>query len=305
MSKVKILDDIQKQCVYNGFLTGGSKSQLANQFNVSARTIGRVIEEKLNESGRKKGLHSKPFPKPKFNSSPKMIGSESFITVINEGVVYTVDSSHSQFKNALEAVKVGDIQKVLTLINTKEALKTYSKGDIKIIGHQVLYKDVVFDTGITKRIIREMHNDRPYEHLVAFFERLMQNPSRDAIYQLYGFLVHNDIEITDDGYILAWKRVNINYTDLYTGTIDNSPGKVVSVPRNTVDENKNRTCSHGLHVAAKSYLPHYGGGRGVIIQCKIDPADVVAIPTDYDNAKMRVCRYTVLKDVTRGFSHYS
>lgn len=233
-----------------------------------------------------------------------MIGSESFITVINEGVVCTVDSSHEQFDNALEAVKIGDIQKVLTLINTKEALKTYSKGDIKIIGHQVLYKDVVFDTGITKRIIREMYNERPYEHLVAFFERLMHNPSRDAVYQLYGFLVHNDIEITDDGYILCWKRVSKDYKDLYTGTIDNSLGMVVSVPRNTVDENKNETCSHGLHVAAKSYLPYYGGGRGVIIQCKVDPADVVAIPTDYYNAKMRVCRYTVLKDVTQGFSHY-
>jgi len=286
---VVILNEKQKQEIYNAFLTGGSKRQLAKRFNVSARTIGRVIDEKL----------SKPESTP-----PKMIGSASFITLIDQGVVYTVDSSHANFDKALEAVKVGDAKKVLTLINTKEALKTYSKGDIKIIEGKVTYKDVVFDLGITRRIIHEMYNDRPYEHLVAFFERLMQNPSRDAIYQLYGFMVHNDIEITNDGHILTWKRVREDYKDMFTGTFDNSPGVTVEIPRDAVDTNKNQTCSNGLHVAAKSYLPHYGGGSGVIIQCKVDPADVVAIPSDYNNAKMRVCRYQVMKDVTVGFSHY-
>ncbi|UQJ95396.1 rIIB protein [Klebsiella phage CPRSB] len=95
-----------------------------------------------------------------------------------------------------------------------------------------------------------------------------------------------------------------NYKDLATGKFDNSPGVTVSMPRNMVDEDKTRTCSTGLHVAAKSYLPHYGGGVGRVIQVKVDPADVVAIPVDYNNAKMRVCRYKVMIDVTYGFSHY-
>ena len=290
---VKVLSNNKKEQIYNGFLTGASKRQLARQFNVSARTIGRVIDEKLKNNPSE--------PKPE----TKMIGSASFITLIDQGVVYTVDSSHANFDKALEAVKVGDAKKVLTLINTKEALKTYSKGDIKIIDGKVSYKDVAFDLGITRRIVYEMYNDRPYDHLVAFFERLMQNPSRDAVYQLYGFMVHNDIEITDDGHILCWKRVRSDYMDMFSGTFDNSPGTTVEVPRNYVDENKEQTCSHGLHVAAKSYLPHYGGGTGVIIQCKVDPADVVAIPSDYNKSKMRVCRYVVMKDVTTGFSHYN
>ena len=44
---VKILDEVQQKAIYNGWLTGASKTALAQQFNVSARTIGRVINRKL------------------------------------------------------------------------------------------------------------------------------------------------------------------------------------------------------------------------------------------------------------------
>lgn len=299
MRTVKILDDVQKKAVYEGFLTSANKTALAKQFGVSVRTIGRVITEQ-----HAKYCMEESEPLPKTNTGSKMIGSESFITLVMNGEIITADSTHPNFERAHVLLTKGDVEGVAALLNTKQALKVFSKGDIKIIGHKVMYKDVVFDTGITQRIVREMYNERPYEHLVNFFEKLMQNPSRDAVYQLYGFLVHNDIELADDGDFYAWKRVSDDYKDLATGKFDNSPGTIVKMPRNQVDEDKNKTCSCGLHVAAKSYLPHYGGGRGRIIQVKVNPRDVVAIPIDYDNAKMRVCRYKVMVDVTAGFSHY-
>lgn len=300
MRTVKILDDVQKKAVVNGFTTGATKTALANQFGVSVRTIGRVIDEwlKNNPSTRVQ----KPVKKTK--TEPKMIGNESFIVLVHDGEVISANSSHPNFAAAFEMLKEKQIEAVKQLLSVEHAVTVYSRGDIKIIGHQLLYKDVVFDTGITHRIIREMHNNRPYEHLLNFFERLMQNPSRDAVYQLYGFLVHNDIELTEDGHFLAWKRVSDDYKDLATHTFDNSPGAIVKMDRKDVCPDKTKTCSRGLHVAAKSYLPHYGGGSGRIIQCKVDPADVVAIPIDYDNAKMRVCRYEVMKDKTVGFTHY-
>jgi hypothetical protein len=42
-------------------------------------------------------------------------------------------------------------------------------------------------------------------------------------------------------------------------------------------------------------LRHFGGARTVIV--KINPADVVSIPTDYDNSKGRACRYEVIGEV--------
>lgn len=299
MRTVKILDDVQKKAVYEGFLTSANKTALAKQFGVSVRTIGRVIAEQHAIYN-----HEEQKTLPKTDTTSKMIGSESFITLVINGEIITADSNHPNFEKAHALLVKGDINGVAALLNTKQALKVFSKGNIKIAGHTLTYKDVVFDTGITQRIIREMYNERPFEHLINFFEKLMENPSRDAVYQLYGFMVHNDIELADDGDFYAWKRVDEDFKDLATHTFDNSPGKLVEMPRNQVDEDKTRTCSCGLHVAAKSYMPHYGGGRGRIIQVKVNPRDVVAIPVDYDNAKMRVCRYQVMKDVTVGFSHY-
>lgn len=299
MRNVKILDDVQKKAVYEGFLTSATKTALAKQFGVSVRTIGRVIEQ---QHGKYNAPPVTTLPNTKVPS--KMIGSESFITIVVDGVITTASQTHPNFEKAHKLLAKGDVEGVAALLNTVHALRTYSKDDIKVIGNQVLYKNVVFDSGITRRIVREMHNDRPYQHLVNFFEKLMQNPSRDAVYQLYGFLVHNDIELADDGDFYAWKRVRENYTDCATGKFDNSPGKVVEMPRNMVDEDKTKTCSFGLHCASKDYLPHYFGGTGRVIQVKVNPRDVVAIPVDYDNAKMRVCRYQVNTDVTVGFSHY-
>ena len=73
----------------------------------------------------------------------------------------------------------------------------------------------------------------------------------------------------------------------------------LTMPRNKVDDNRDRTCSYGLHFCSMSYLPAYYGGRGRVLLVKIDPADVVSIPSDYDNAKGRAMRYQVVGEHTK------
>ena len=125
----------------------------------------------------------------------------------------------------------------------------------------------------------------------------MENPSLRAVEELYGFLEVCMLPITEDGHFLAYKKVRSDFKDIYSGTMDNSVGQVLDMPRNSVDEDKDRTCSSGLHFCAKSYLSHFGswnssGNRVVVV--KINPRDVVAIPSDYNNAKGRTCRYEVV-----------
>jgi len=125
----------------------------------------------------------------------------------------------------------------------------------------------------------------------------MQNPSKRAVTELYGFLEKNNLPITSDGHFLAYKKVKQDYTDCYTGTMDNSVGKVVEMERNRVDDDQNNTCSTGLHFCSRDYLNHFGGERIVIV--KINPRDVVSIPTDYNNAKGRACRYEVIDEIDK------
>jgi hypothetical protein len=44
-----------------------------------------------------------------------------------------------------------------------------------------------------------------------------------------------------------------------------------------------------------SYLNHFGGARTVIV--KVNPRDVVSIPSDYNGAKGRTCRYEVIGEL--------
>jgi len=101
--------------------------------------------------------------------------------------------------------------------------------------------------------------------------------------------------ITPDGHFLAYKKVRANYKDVHSGTMDNSVGQIVEMERHEVDDNKDVTCSTGLHFCGMSYLSCFGGDRTVIV--KINPADVVAIPSDYNDAKGRACRYEVIGEL--------
>ena len=69
--------------------------------------------------------------------------------------------------------------------------------------------------------------------------------------------------------------------------------------RNQVDEDKDRTCSYGLHFCSIAYLPHFLDSKdGKTMILKINPKDVVAIPADYNNTKGRTCRYEVVGEYT-------
>jgi len=146
-------------------------------------------------------------------------------------------------------------------------------------------------------ILSFMRDGLPHEPLLNFFKNLMENPSKRAVDELYDFLEAGELPITEDGHFLAFKNVRSNYLDIHSGKFDNSVGKVCEMPRNGVDEDKERTCSYGLHFCSIKYLPHFtdtDGGKTMIV--KINPKDVVAIPADYNNTKGRTCRYEVVAE---------
>jgi hypothetical protein len=126
-------------------------------------------------------------------------------------------------------------------------------------------------------------------------ENLMNNPSKRAVDELYRFLEKNNLPITPDGHFLAYKKVRENYMDCHSGTFDNSVGKVCEMERNHVDDDKDRTCSTGLHFCSQEYLKSFGGERTMIV--KVNPRDVVSIPSDYNDSKGRACRYEVVGEL--------
>jgi hypothetical protein len=173
-----------------------------------------------------------------------------------------------------------------------------SDGRIVIHNGEVMFDNKPAEPFVAKRLLTIIEHGLNPEPLYQFMVNLDLNPSYHSVQQLYRFMEANDMAITTTGMILAYKRVTDKYLDIYTETFDNSVGTEVKIPRNQVNDNPHQTCSNGLHVCSMGYLPHYGsrGGNRVVI-CEINPQDVVSVPDDYHNAKMRVCRYQVVGEV--------
>lgn len=216
-----------------------------------------------------------------------------------------------QWERALGALKEGDFEAIVRLADTASQLKSYTAGhgDFKVEDGRLMYKGEMLDSYPARKAVQLMREGLPFEPLLNFIERLERNPSRRAVQDLYGFLEHGLMPLTPDGCFLAYKKVartaEGNFVDVHSRSFDNNVGTVVEMPRNRVDEDPDRTCSHGLHVCSFGYLPFFGGHSwDEVVVCKVDPADVVAIPRDYDNTKMRVCRYEVTGTVDREqFAH--
>ena len=227
-------------------------------------------------------------------SFPFLIQGNNIVVVIRN-VPHTISKTHVTYEKVKEAIKAGDWETVENIIEPKKAVLNYGKGNIEIQGEKLFWKGNEMHGAIVDRMIQMLQDEFPVEPLVLFMENLMQNPSYRAVNELYGFLEKNNLPITPDGHFLAYKKVRHDYKDVYSGTFDNSVGQVVQMERNQVNDDKNQTCSAGLHFCSQGYLNHFGGERVMIL--KINPADVVSIPTDYNNSKGRCSRYEVVGEV--------
>ena len=217
------------------------------------------------------------------------------ITVVIGNTPHTISKTHITYQRVLEAIKAGDWETVKDVIEPKKLVVSFGAGNVSIEGEQLFWKGRELHNSLSVRMIAMLQEGFSVEPLANFMENLMSNPSKRAVQELYGFLEKNNLPITPDGHFLAYKKIKNNYTDCYTGTMDNSIGKIVEMERNEVDDNKDQTCSTGLHFCSHSYLSHFGGDRVVIV--KINPRDVVSIPSDYNDAKGRACRYEVIGEV--------
>lgn len=227
-------------------------------------------------------------------SYPFLIQGDNVVVVI-DNKPHTINKTHITYSKVVDAIKAGDWEAVKDAIEPKKIVLNYGKGNVSIQGETLFWKGKELHTTLAVKMIDMLREGFPIEPMVNFMENLYQNPSKRAVDELYGFLEKGKLPITPDGYFLAYKRVREDYKDCHTGTMDNSVGKVVEMARYDVDDNKDNTCSTGLHFCSKEYLSSFGGARTVIV--KINPADVVSIPSDYNQTKGRACRYEVVGEI--------
>ena len=219
----------------------------------------------------------------------------SNVTVVIGNKPHTISKTHITYQKVVDAIKAGDWDQVKEIIDPKKVVLNYGQGNVAIQGEKLFWKGEELNGELARRMVAMLQDGFDIAPFVAFMENLFRNPSKRAVDELYGFLEKNNLPLTPDGCFLAYKKVRDNFFDVHSGTMDNSVGRVVEMERNKVDDNKDNTCSTGLHFCGMSYLSHFGGERTVIV--KVNPADVVSIPSDYNGAKGRACRYEVIGEL--------
>lgn len=211
------------------------------------------------------------------------------ITVSYQGKLETIAEGDHRFNQVKNAIKENRLQDIPNLIDIEESFKMLPNVDL--VNGRVIINGKNIPDVVSDRVLAFKEQGLPFEPLVRFAEKLLDNPSFNSRQMLYKFLEHNGHPITKDGNFIAYKKVTEDFKDCHTRSIDNSIGETVSMDRQDVDDNPNNTCSHGLHVAAYNYAKDFS--RGHLMLVEVDPKDVVSVPVDYDGEKMRVCRYTV------------
>ncbi len=232
--------------------------------------------------------------------------TDSNITVNFNNQTHIVSRTDALAETLLKALREGRNDEIPELVSAAKRVVKYGKGDFTVDNGCILVNGQPVHESLSRKILKFQAEGLPHKPLVRFAENLQKNPSYRAVTELFTFLDKNEHPITEDGNFIAYKRVRSDFKDIHSGTFDNSVGKVLEMPRNQVNEDSTQTCSHGLHVAnwhyAHTQFASSNPSTDVMLEVEVNPADVVSIPVDYNNAKMRVCRYTVLGVVDKEHS---
>jgi hypothetical protein len=235
-----------------------------------------------------------------------LIGNDGNVTAVVVGEVYTFGKSHPRYDKLIKYLKSDNVEYFEAAYDVVSQINEFSEGYVSANNGKLTWDGIEMPEMFGGTILDMIHQGYPFEPMLNFLDNMSQNPSDHAIVELFEFMQNKNMPITADGHFLAYKAVDQDYKDIYSHSIDNSIGNVCEVPRNMVDNNRNNHCSAGLHVGAFDYAKEYGGinldddndgGSGnKLLICKVNPRDVVSVPSDCRCQKLRCCRYEVVSE---------
>jgi hypothetical protein len=218
-----------------------------------------------------------------------------YITIFVEGKQHTIHATDSNFASAVTAFEASDWDGLYNILNPAQVFQNlYAKYEQIEVKHGNVYvNDEPISSLIAGRILDFLAKGVDCLPVFKFITKLNLNPSARAVNELYTFLEHKFLPLTDNGNFLAYKALRSDYTDVHTGKFNNSVDNVLEMPRNKVDDNKEVGCSYGFHAGTLEYARGFRPCNGKLVVVEINPADVVSIPTDCECQKLRTCKYKV------------
>jgi hypothetical protein len=186
-------------------------------------------------------------------------------------------------------------EEILAFIDPVYAIKRHACGLFDVCNGGIYIDGERCPDIFSKRALELVDLKLDAAPLVALWKNIKKNPCQEAVRDLYTFLDKNNHPITSDGCFIAYRAVTTDFKDKHTKQFDNKPGSICKMERSYCNSDRNVTCASGLHVAALTYARGFGSYDEPIVVVKVNPANVVSVPVDYNQQKMRVCEFEVLE----------
>lgn len=242
------------------------------------------------------------------------LGDDSVVTIFDPSLNGPLvgHSTHPGFQPVVDGLLDGSltIEEAIRLLDVEKAAAekfdrlsdrvSVANGKVYLDGDEV-------HSSLSDQIIRFLEDGQSdWQPLVRFFEKVQANPSAHSREQLYEWLSRRDFTIDVNGDLVGYKGVQPSANGGYesisrgpaivdgqavNGHVPNNVGSVVEIARSQVAFDPAVGCSTGLHVGDWDYASRFS--QGAVLEVRVNPRDVVSVPTDCNAAKVRVCRYYV------------
>lgn len=241
-----------------------------------------------------------------------IINQSSIILFINNKSV-KVDKSDKKYSKIIDCFSLEkDLQEdaINDILNAGDIQKLASEKGFQIIESDIWYKGEKLPNALALKVKSILSENMPLDAFEKFWQNLSENPSATSVEELMEFLEFKELPITEDGHFLAYKGISRDDWSIHgnphtiviegvvnaTGQIRNLVGDRITVKRRDVDDNRDNHCSFGLHVGSLKYASSFGSKTVVV---KVNPKDVVSVPSDYNCQKCRVSSYEVVSSYER------
>ena len=232
----------------------------------------------------------------------------------NNGIVLFIDNKPLKFeRGSMQYAKIlekfdlpEDEQDAAIREVIQKTSPNAEKNGFKISPESVSYLGEELPKSLADKV-RAIHEEGlPLSLFEKFWQNLQLNPSSSSVRELYEFLSYKELPLTEDGCFLAYKGLDSNFWSISgnketkvisgevnsSGKIFNGVGEKIEVRRWDVDDNRDNHCSFGLHAGSLDYAR--GFSQGTVVVVKINPKDVVSVPSDCKCQKCRVSAYEVV-----------
>ena len=238
--------------------------------------------------------------------------NQTTVTVVINSDILTMNTDDTRYSVLLGLLgNDGNEQEIYSLFEETSIVAEADRDEdfVRDVEGNLTYNGVSITGQLHSTLVALLDNGfNDLERYKLFINNLRENPSASSVRELYDFMAYDQLPISSDGCLIAYKGVMDNYfsshgnkdTIVNEGVVNerfqirNQVGDVISVDRNQVDDTRQHHCSFGLHVGSLDYAKSFGCR---VIAVKVNPKDVVSVPEDCACQKMRVSKYDCLEEI--------